>query len=71
MTLNKLTFVLTGMFVTGAVFLSILLQRSQEVHAGSASVAESPEHAALNTDIRSHSGLRWSIPSSFTSGPAS
>jgi preprotein translocase subunit SecG len=32
MTLNKLTFVLTGMFVTGAVFFSILLRRSGEVH---------------------------------------
>jgi preprotein translocase subunit SecG len=32
MTLNKLTFVLSGMFVTGAVFFSILLRRSQEVH---------------------------------------
>jgi preprotein translocase subunit SecG len=36
MTLNKMTFVLTGMFVTGAVFFTILLRRSeqlrQEVH---------------------------------------
>jgi preprotein translocase subunit SecG len=36
MTLNKMTLVLTGMFVTGAVFFSILLRRSeqlrQEVH---------------------------------------
>ncbi len=31
MTLNKLTFVLTGMFVTGAVFFTILLRRSEEL----------------------------------------
>jgi hypothetical protein len=36
MTLNKLSFVLTAMFVTGAAFFTILLRRSeqlrQEVH---------------------------------------
>jgi preprotein translocase subunit SecG len=31
MTLNKLTFTLAGMFVTGAVFFSILLRRSEQV----------------------------------------
>lgn len=31
MTLNKITFVLTGMFVTGAVFFSILLRRSEQL----------------------------------------
>jgi hypothetical protein len=31
MTINKLSFVLTGMFVTGAVFFTILLWRSQRI----------------------------------------
>jgi preprotein translocase subunit SecG len=31
MTLNKLTLALTGMFVTGAVFFSILLRRSEQM----------------------------------------
>jgi preprotein translocase subunit SecG len=31
MTLNKLAIVLTGMFVTGAVFFTILLRRSEQV----------------------------------------
>ena len=31
MTLNKMTFVLTGMFITGAVFFKILLRRSAEL----------------------------------------
>jgi|tagenome__1003787_1003787.scaffolds.fasta_scaffold12926919_1 preprotein translocase subunit SecG len=31
MTLNKLTLTLAGMFVTGAVFFSILLRRSEQI----------------------------------------
>ena len=31
MTLNKMTLVLTGMFVTGAVFFTILVRRSEQL----------------------------------------